>query len=90
MTKSSRDITAGMVRVSFEEHEQLAFNAWMDIRIKRAQDWDIESTNPHMRTEQSEPIMIDSISVDEDLFVPYRNESTEQSIMSSMQGFEDF
>ena len=40
MTKTSRDITAGMVTVSYEEHEQLAFNAWMDIRIRRAKEWE--------------------------------------------------
>ena len=50
MTKSSRDITAGMVMVSHEEHDQLAFTAWMDIRIKRAQEWDIEPTDPHMKS----------------------------------------
>ena len=40
MTKTSRDITAGMVTVSYEEHEQLAFNALMDIRIRRAKEWE--------------------------------------------------
>ena len=29
MTKSSADITAGMVMVSHELHNELAFNGWM-------------------------------------------------------------
>ena len=89
MTKSSRDITAGMVMVSHEEQIQLAFTAWMDIRIKRAQEWDVVPTNPLMKSYESETCVIDSIAVDEELYVPHRNEPLEEST-KSIQGFEDF
>ena len=89
MTKTSKDITAGMVMVSYEDHEQQAFTAWMEIRMQRDQVWDIVPTNPFMKTYESEPSIIDSIAVDEELYVPNRNEILEESI-KSIQGFEDF
>ena len=42
MTMSSRDITANMVTVPFEQQQQLAFRSWMNFRLERAQEWDVE------------------------------------------------
>ena len=89
MSKSSQDITAGMVMVSYEDHEQQAFTAWMAVRIQRAKEWDIQPTNPLMGSYQSEPGMADSVVVDEDLSTPKMNE-TQEDMTVSLQGFEDF
>ena len=76
-----------MVTVSFEQQNQLAFTAWMDIRLKRAQEWENQSSATD--SFQSESRMIESIAIDEEMVSTSRNESLED-ITKSMQGFEDF
>ena len=73
-----------MVRVSYEEHEQLAFNDWMNIRLKRAQEWE-----SMISSVQSETCMIDSVAVDEELNVSNREAKRKDTIVS-LQGFDDF
>ena len=89
MTKTSQEITAGLVTVRHEEHYELAFTAWMDIRIKRSQDWDNESNSSYVNSVQSEPDMIESIAVDEELLARRNSEPTED-LSQSLQGFSDF
>jgi len=43
MTQTSQDIAAGMVTLSYEQYNQLAFTDWMQIRLKRARTWDEEN-----------------------------------------------
>ena len=88
MTKTSKDITAGMVMVNYEQNEQLAFKTWMDIRLKRAQEWENES-NATTNSFQSEAHMIESIAVDEEMVSSYFRE-TPEDLTVSLQGFEDF
>ena len=45
MTKSSKDITAAMVMVDPVEQNQMAFHGWMQLRMQRAKEWDLEPKN---------------------------------------------
>ena len=54
MTKSSQEITAAMVVVSYEEQSQLAFRTYMDIRIQRAKEWDVQPRSQDMLTEEDD------------------------------------
>lgn len=67
MAKTSQDITAGMVTVSYEEINPLTFSGWMDIRIKRAQEWGSGSSSSEANSFQSEAPLIASIAVDEEM-----------------------
>ena len=78
MTKSSQEITAAMVTVSYEEQSQLAFRTYMDIRIQRAKEWDVQPRNPDMLTEE-----------DEDEEEPV-NRNYNEDFNASLHGFEDF
>ena len=89
MTKSSQDITAGMVTVRHEDHNELAFTAWMDIRIKRVRERESQSSSSHNSSFQSEPGLIESNTVDKKLIASQDSEPKED-LRGSLQGFEGF
>jgi len=89
ITLTSEDITAGMVTVRYEEPDQLAFAAWMDIRIRRFQELENQLTESSDSSFLSQPRMIESIAVDEELLV--RRDSAPSDVSNaSLTGFEDF
>ena len=92
MTKSSKDITAAMVMVDPVEQSQLAFNGWMQFHMQRAQEWDVLPPNPLDRTYDSEPCLIDTVDLDEEM-LPRQGTEIETDLSRSdrsIQGFEDF
>lgn len=79
MTQSSCDIAAGMVTLSYEQQNDLAFTDWMQIRMRRAQEWETEQSSTDSSSFQSEPgMVIDSIAVDPELLVHRDSEPPEE------------
>jgi len=87
MAKTASDIAAGMVMVSYEEKNNLAFTNWMDVRLTLAKDWDAESSGSHSSSEDSNPRM-SSAGLMDDLIS--RGSEVSDEAPHSLQGFEDF
>jgi len=69
----------------------------MQLRMQRAQEWDVQPPNPMDRTFDSEPVLIDSVIGDEEMqmlpsSIIQPSEPSEDLYRSdkSIQGFEDF
>ena len=66
-----------MVMVDPVEQNQQAFNGWMQLRMRRAKEWDLEPKNSDILTEE-----------DEESEPTHRNDM--YNSQGSLQGFEDF